>query len=523
MKVVTAEEMREIDKRAREEFGIPTLLLMEIAGEKTAEVALDMLKERKRVVVVAGKGNNGGDGIVCARHLFNQGISVEVFLLASKEEIKGDAKANLEIAERLGIEIVENPSLEILEKAFASADLIIDAIFGTGFQGKPQPPISDVVKLINRSSKPVLAVDVPSGVSDQGDIPDMDLVVKADRTVTFGFPKLSIVQYPGAWFAGEIYVADIGIPRPLQEDPSITLLTPFLVKEKFLPRVPFSHKGDFGHLLVLAGSVGFTGAATLSCEGALRVGTGLVTLGIPQSLNEILEVKLTEAMTLPLPETEAQTLSLKALSVIEQRMERYTAIAMGPGLSTHPETCQFVRQVIEKSEVPLVLDADALNCLAGGPLDFSGKKVILTPHPGEMARLLGTTSQEVQKNRVGIAKELAMKANCVVVLKGARTVIADKEGHCYINPTGNPGMATGGTGDVLTGMIGGFLAQGYSPLWAGSIGVFLHGLAGDLAREEWGEDYILATDLIRYIADAFDLVRSYRRRLGKCVKLLDWL
>jgi len=261
----------------------------------------------------------------------------------------------------------------------------------------------------------------------------------------------------------------------------------------------------------------------MCCEGALRVGTGLVTLGIPASLNDIVAVKLTEAMTYPLPETEGRSFSLEALPPIREKLKRCTALAIGPGLSTNPETCRLVRDLLKEVDIPAVIDADALNCLAGGEMDFSGKPFVLTPHPGEMARLVGEDVRRIQSDRIGWAKKVAEKFGCVVVLKGARTVIADRSGECFINPTGNSGMASGGMGDILTGMVGGFLAQGIPPLNSALLGVFIHGLCGDLARKEMGEEAMIAGDLPRFLPRAFEIIRSYRRQRKRCVKLLDWL
>jgi NAD(P)H-hydrate epimerase len=518
MKIASSEEMREIDRRTREEFSLPTLLLMENAGERSAEMALAML-EGENVVVVAGKGNNGGDGIACARHLFNLGVKVKIVLLARKEEIKGDAKANLEIAERMGIEILELP--DDIKSHLQDADLVIDAIFGTGLKGEVGSPYKEAIEAINSAEKPVLSIDIPSGIGDNGEI--CGVAVKADRTITFALPKRGLILYPGAYYAGDIYVADIGIPRSLLSTPALDLLTPSLLQELLPERPPDAHKGSFGHLLVLSGSLGFTGAAAMCCEGALRVGTGLVTLGIPSSLNDIMEVKLTEAMTYPLPETKEHTLSFQALPLIKEKLRKCSALAIGPGLSTNSETCQLVYNLLKEIELPAVIDADALNCLAGKNLDFKGKKFVLTPHPGEMGRLVGEEVRNIQADRIGWAKRLAEESGCVVVLKGARTVIASPEGECFINPTGNSGMASGGTGDVLTGMIGGFLAQGLPPLSSALLGVFLHGLCGDLAKRELGEEYMCATDLPRFLPKAFEIIRSYRRKRERCVKLLDWL
>jgi len=515
--VVTAGQMKELDRRATEEYGIPSLLLMEHAGLQAVlemERSFPRLRDL-RVVVVCGKGNNGGDGLVVARHLFHRGVSVEAVLLATRDEVRGDARTNMEIAARLGIpisEVTTGEAMRTLGEAIGRADLIVDAMLGTGAAGVARGLFVEAIDLVNRARKPVVALDLPSGVSsDEATIPGPS--VAATLTVTFGLPKRALILYPAASRAGRVVVADIGLPRQLLGDPAldVSLLEGGDVGVVFPAREPDAHKGTYGHVLVVAGSPGKTGAAAMCAVSALRAGAGLVTLALPQSLNELMEAKLTEVMTEPLPETSQRTLGLGALDRIQHLLEGKRALAIGPGLSTHPETVELVRELIGTVRVPAVVDADAINALATKPdiLRSAAAPVILTPHPGELARLLGATRQEVVGDRIGIAQRVATGFGVWLVLKGARTVIAGPDGRVTINMTGNPGMATGGTGDVLTGLIAGLVAQRVEPSMAARAGVYLHGLAGDLAAAAVGQEAMLASDLMAHIPEAI-------RRLKTC-------
>lgn len=501
MKIVTAEQMREIDKRATEEYGVPSLLLMENAGLQTYEAARDLLGdlEDAEILIIAGKGNNGGDGFVAARHLSEAGAIVTVALAAEADEVKGDAGTNLEIVFRAGIHCLQITDDNDLAEHLASCDLIIDALLGTGVKGGATGLAADVIEAINESDKPVISIDLPSGVNaDTGNVEGP--CVYAAETVTLALAKIGLVTYPAAQYAGELIVADIGIPTPLvtQMDLKINLLDDDMVAVRLPRRDVDAHKGTFGHLGVLAGSVGMTGAAFLASEAAGRVGAGLVTLGCPWSLNDILEVKLTEAMTVPLPETPARSLASDAVDAALTMLQRCNSVAIGPGIGRDKDTVHFVHSILPKIDLPMLIDADGLNAVAGKPEILSRLKspAVITPHPGEMARLLGTDTAAVQSDRLNTAIDAAAKFGVVVVLKGARTVIAAPDGRAFINPTGNPGMASGGMGDVLTGAIGGFLAQGLSALDAAICGVYLHGMAGDLAAEEIGAAGLLASDLL---------------------------
>jgi hydroxyethylthiazole kinase-like uncharacterized protein yjeF len=504
MKVVTAKIMRELDRKAIEEKGIPGIVLMENAGAGAAKViGRDFAKSlSQETVVFAGSGNNGGDGFVIARHLINQGFSVNVYLLTDKEKVKGDARVNLDILTNMGVGVFPVTNREKVKYGWDRVErsgVIIDAILGTGLQSEVKGLFKEVIELINRSGKPVVAVDIPSGLDADRGRP-LGTAIKAYLTLTFGLPKLGQVISPGVDYVGKLEVIDISIPRDLidKEEINDNLLEAKDFMSFFRQRDSSSHKGDYGHLLVLAGSPGKTGAAAMTSLAAMRIGTGLVTLGVPESLNPVMETKLTEVMTEPLPEANKGRFSLKALPKVKELLRGKSAMALGPGISADKAVREFVEEVILASEIPLVIDADGINCLADRVelLKRIKAPLVLSPHPGEMARLVEGSVKEIQEDRVGISREFAKKFEVCLVLKGARTVVAEPSGAIYINPTGNPGMASGGTGDVLTGMIGGLLAQGYDPVAAAKAGVFFHGLAGDEVSRDKGSSGMIASDLI---------------------------
>jgi len=506
LKVVTAEEMRNIDRRTIEEIGIPGIVLMENAGAKTASLIQEVLGgvEGKNILVFCGRGNNGGDGMVVARHLINSGANVRIFLTARKEDLRGDPLTNLRILENMGIEIKPISSLEEIDP-FPQTHLIIDALLGTGIKGLVRGFVAEVIDFINRYGAPVLSVDLPSGLnSDTGSYEGT--CVKANYTVTMALLKRGLLIPPGRDLAGEVTVADISMPQRAVDEEEVKA---FLVEEndvrRMLPRRPSeTHKNQCGKVFLLAGSVGMTGAATLASMAVLRSGAGVAILGIPQSLNPILEEKLTEVMTRPLPETEMQTLSLRSWEEVQELIDWAHVLAMGPGLSTQEETKGLVLKIIESLNKPAVIDADGLNALAGRAETLRKLKtdVVLTPHFGELSRLAGIPIEEISKNRIEVTKHWASQLGVILVLKGSPTVIGDPNGNIYINPTGNAGMATAGAGDVLTGTIAGLMAQGASPLDAAIAGVYLHGLAGDLAREDLGEKGLVAGDLVDYLPEA---------------------
>lgn len=510
MKVATSEQMQELDRKAIETYRIPGILLMENAGRGATEAILASFPDlyQKKVAIIAGKGNNGGDGFVIARHLLNRKIPVKVILLTDPKSLRGDAETNHYIFHRMKGEIIPAPSAKDYQKVkrdVEKADLLVDAIFGTGLDAEVRGYYREVIDHLNSLNKPIVAVDIPSGLNANTGKP-LGTAIRASLTVTFGLPKLGLLLSPGTDYTGALKIVDIGIPKNLVEEEKIQ--THLLEKEEirqFLstPRRPDTHKGDYGHLLVIAGSVGKTGAAAMVCEAALRMGAGLVTLAIPKSLNPIMEMKLTEVMTEPLPETPKQTLSLRAYNAILRLCENKKAVVIGPGLGTFKETQSLILKLIRSIDLPLILDADGLNALATQPklLPISNRSIVLTPHPGEMARLIHSTVKEVQENRISICKNFSQSTHAYLVLKGYRTLIVTPRGEVYINPTGNSGMATGGTGDVLSGMIGGLICQGFDLLSCLRASVYLHGLAGDQVAQELGEKSLVATDLIRKIPD----------------------
>ena len=519
MRVLNTQQMREADRRTIEDVGIPSIVLMENAGRQAVaamEAAFEGLPN-SRVGVLCGRGNNGGDGFVVARTLIQRGIETMVFLLGSVSEVRGDARTNLEVLGRIGLTVVEITSAQEWELHFSEiseCDLLVDALLGTGFHGHLTGILETVVADVNDLAVPVVAIDLPTGLSADTHEVGSDAIVAA-MTITLAAPKIPLVLPPADTHAGDLVIADIGIPLPLLDEvdgPYIELLTRERMRELVSVRTPEAHKGDFGHVLIVAGSMGRTGAAHLAALGALRSGAGLVTVATSRACVPIVASMSPEYMTLALEETPEGAVDFAALDrVLDFKCD---VMAIGPGLGTAPSTAAFVQGLVERSGVPLVLDADALNAFAGDPdrlVARDGLEVVITPHPGEMARLLDRTVDLVQKDRLGAAREFAASHRVHVVLKGHRTVIAGPEDRAFINLTGNPGMATGGTGDVLTGMIAAFLAQLLDPEAACKVGVYLHGSAGDLAEAEEGETSLIATDLVAHIGEAIVELSAKRK------------
>lgn len=503
MRLVTASEMKEMDRIAIEAFGIPGVVLMENAGRGAAEAFMAHFSPPPgaRVLILCGRGNNGGDGYVMARYFHAGGLHVSVVVLSELARIGGDARIHLQIIRHMGVRVLEVPDLErwgSVRGELENHAFVVDAILGTGLNAPVEGFYARVIEDINGSGKAVAAVDIPSGLNaDTGCI--MGVAVKAALTVTFAFEKIGQVVFPGAERVGHLACVDISIPKAASERvPGKLRMTepndfkPFLKGERL-----DTHKGCRGHLLLLAGSAGKTGAAALAAAAALRGGAGLVTLGIPEGLNPIMEVKLTEAMTVPLAQTKAGSLAFEAREAIEAIFPGKAALAIGPGLSTHPETVALVRHLVARSPLPMVIDADGLNALSGAldVLDRRGAETILTPHPGEMGRLAALSSAEVQGDRLGVATRFAREHGCWLVLKGARSLVSGPDGQVYVNPTGNPSLASGGSGDVLTGLIGGFLARGWPMERAGLAGCYLHGLAADHLARRMGSVGVLAGEL----------------------------
>jgi NAD(P)H-hydrate epimerase len=509
MQVVTAAEMQEMDRRTIDTFGIPGRILMESAGRGATRTFLEKVYDAGsgRVGIVAGRGNNGGDGFVIARYLAQRDIDVSVFLLSDRGAVKGDAAANLELLKPLNVPVIEIPGQE--QFAGSQTDMLhvtywIDALLGTGLNSDVKGYFRQVIEFINAQQRPVLAVDIPSGLNaDTGQI--CGICIQATATATFGFPKIGHVVHPGAQCCGSVDVIDIGIPAFIASQVSARqrMITSREVKLIVDRRSPDDHKGRTGHLLVVAGATGKTGAAAMTTNAALRAGAGLATLCLPKALNPIAEAQLIEAMTVPLPDQGTGLILEEAFDTLMAQASGKQALAVGPGLGTESHTRNLVHRVIKELELPLVIDADGLNNLAGHTalLKHRSAPTVLTPHPGEMARLTGLSTKQIQQDRLTTARKFAMDNRACVVLKGARTVIAEPKGQVWINPTGNSGMASGGMGDVLTGMIAGFLAQGCTAVEAAVAGAYLHGLAADMLSRKmpWG---YLATEVIQTIPQA---------------------
>ncbi len=509
MKILTAAQMREIDRRTIE-AGIPGIVLMENAGHRVVEFLQARFAplERQRVAILCGKGNNGGDGLVVARQLHTRlrPRELHVLLACDPAELKGDAAANYRMLEVAGCPLTRQITPEMRR-----ATLVLDALLGTGLAGPASGRMLELIREINTGfpDATVVAVDIPSGLaSDTGAIPGE--CVRALHTVTFTAPKIGQVMPPACDHVGELIVAPIGSPPEwLENDPALwlSLLGPAGFRRLFAPRLPGAHKGDFGHVLVVGGSRGKPGAAAMAGLAALRAGAGLVTVASAQSAVAAIGAHAAELMAEPLPETDSGAISLRAFEYgrFDAVMERKTILALGPGLGAHHETVQFVRELLPRTLLPVVIDADGLNALAGADPWPVGGGCILTPHPGEMSRLTGRSTAEVQAGRLDVARAFAMERKVTLVLKGQRTVIAFPDGRAWINPTGTPGMGSGGTGDILTGLIAGLVAQFPRDRDAAiAAAVWLHGRAGELGAAELGEKCLTATDLLRYLPRAME-------------------
>jgi hydroxyethylthiazole kinase-like uncharacterized protein yjeF len=517
MKILTAAEMQRIDRLTTERYGIPSLTLMENAGRGFVE----FLEERfaplweHRIVILCGKGNNGGDGMVVARLLRDRGLHPAVLLLADPEGLKGDARVNWERLAASGApEVVADPAAWANRLPdIQDATLLVDALFGTGLTKPLEGFFAEVVRDINAKfpRARIVAVDLPSGISaDSGDL--IGECVRAQASVTFTAPKLAHVFPPACELVGEWRVKGIGTPSEALEN-DLELLLDLTSREELgwlaARRKIDAHKGNFGHVLILAGSIGKTGAAAMAALAALRAGAGLATVATAKSALPIIASLGMEFMTEPLPETDVGSISLRAFDYgrLDQLVEGKDVLAVGPGIGTARETAEFVRAVVNRYPAPVVLDADGLNAFAGciESLRAEGRVRVLTPHPGEMARLTGMKTAEILARRIDVARDFARNHQVTLVLKGSRTLTVAPDGNVCVNPTGNPGMATGGTGDVLTGLIAGLLAQ-YPKRPASQVvaaAVFLHGLAGDLGTQEIGEASLIAGDLLDYLPRAF--------------------
>jgi len=533
MKIVSAAEMREIDRATSERFGVPSLTLMENAGSAVARFVLSDYPRAERVGILCGKGNNGGDGFVVARKLVEAGRAVRVLLLSDPEELRGDAAVMFQnMVKSLPVNVAplvvrEASGLDSSDAAEVfAADVIVDAILGTGFRPPVSPLYAAAIAKMDAASASIVAVDIPSGAdadamqaqnaSGSGDVTSNQ--ARADAIVTFTAPRPAHVF--GALInalneaGGPIIVAPIGSPpEAIVSQLGLHLSTPSDFAPLLAPRARIANKGSYGHVLVIGGSLGKAGAAAMAGFAALRAGTGLSTVATPKSVLATVAAFHPELMTEPLAETERGTISLHAVGLgLDALLERKT-LAIGPGISRNSETAEFVRTVVTRGDKSVVIDADGINAFEGAAdkLNGRGRTVVITPHPGEMSRLTGMSIAEIQANRVEVARNFAREHDLIVVLKGHRTLIAAPDGAVWVNPTGNPGMATGGTGDVLTGMVAGLIAQHpQHALAATALAVYLHGLAGDLASESVGENSLVATDLLRFLPQAFAEMRKQK-------------
>src|SRR5579863_3981890 len=511
MKIVTAAEMREIDRATSQRFGVPSLSLMENAGSAVAEFVVVRYPSAERIGVICGKGNNGGDGFVAARKLKAVGREVRIVLLADPSELRGDAA---EMFARLPIAPVIVRSSDELGKEQAHAvfesEVLLDAILGTGFK----PPVSglyaEAIRLLNASPAHVVAVDIPSGADADVMGEQLGAVARADSIVTFTAPRPAHIF--GRLTNGPTLIAPIGSPdEAIVSSLQLNLITAREIAPLIGPRPLAANKGNFGHVLVIGGSVGNAGSVAMAGMAALRSGAGLSTVATAKSVLATVAGFHPEVMTEPLDETDAGSISTRAGGAVDALIKGKTVLAVGPGISRNPETSEFVRSLVVKCKTTLVLDADGLNAFEGraSELDGKGRTLVITPHPGEMARLAASTVAAVQRDRINVARIFAREHELIVVLKGHRTLIAQPDGTVWVNTTGNPGMATGGTGDILTGMVSGLIAQNREHIVEAVIAaVHLHGLAGDVARESMGEHSLVATDLMKALPEAFRRVQA---------------
>ncbi len=505
MKILNAEQMRNIDRRTIERFGVPSIVLMENAAIAVVDAIFAHYPDCDRVAIVCGTGANGGDGFAVARHLENRAVVPVLVVVGDRASIKGDAETNLLVCERLGIPIYGIKGAEDVETGLAhaaDADLIVDALFGTGLNRAPSGLHADVIRGMAELRLPVLAIDLPSGANASSGEP-FEPCVQAEVTVTFAAPKLCHIFEPAALYCGEVIVADISIPDVAVEEEavSLALITPKDVQPHVAPRLAATHKGTYGHVGVIAGSPGRSGAAVMCARGAIRTGAGLVTVMTDPDTARLVHAGSIESMTY-------SGAAGSQPAELQEFLRNKSAVLIGPGLPDDDASYANVRAMVAAIGLPMIIDASALNALR--PTDVNPHAVprVITPHPGELARILGSDTKSIQGDRIGAAAGAARACNCVVVLKGYQTLVAEPDGHVWVNPTGNPGMASGGTGDVLAGMIAALLARDTDPLDAACAAVYLHGLAGDLLKEEIGDTGLAAMDLADRIPKAIQRVRG---------------
>ncbi len=518
MKVLSPQRMASCDEYAIKTWGIPSAVLMENAGRSTYR----LMKERylaggEHIMVVCGRGNNGGDGFVIARYALIDGFKVRAYLVAKKKDLKGDAALNMGLFSSLGGEIIECADKpKVIKEGAKDAHIIVDAIFGTGLSKPVSGAEKVIIDEINHSARPVIAVDIPSGIDGATGSP-LGAAVRASHTFTYAYPKLGQVLYPGADHTGGLTVIDISIPPFVEKkvgfDGQIVdgeMLRGFLKK-----RPPWSHKGTFGHTVVIAGSPGKTGAAHMASLAALKIGAGLVTLITPETLNPILEAKTTEVMTYPVKDDGKGFFTLRSFDGIASFVEDKDIVIMGPGLSSSEGTMKLARKIYQEIDKTFVIDADGINAFAGHMAIFKKAKraTVLTPHPGELARLIGKTPKEVNDSRMETGGAFASQWKANLLLKGAGSILFTTDGQMFINPTGNPSLAKGGSGDILTGFIGGLASQGYSLAEATLLGAYLHGYMADTWVEGHSDMDLLALDLLTGLGDAIEEIRNGTDRI----------
>ncbi len=515
---LTREDSRKVDDYTINTIGIPGVVLMENAGSTIFQKVMEMLNARGglSVYVLAGKGNNGGDGFVVARYLLAQNVDVRVFHVGGEDEYSGDAKTNFQILRKLTGQLHQVGSVQDLNDFTTDmlpADVVVDGLLGTGIQGAPRSPYDGFIEWINSYNAPTVAVDIPSGVdANTGEIPGK--AVAAEATVTMGYAKTGLLFSPGREFAGDVLVADISIPPSALDEAEQVYYLPTETDTHY--RLPFRkadiYKHKAGKVFTLCGARGFTGAASLVGDAALTSGAGLVLAGVPESLNSILESKLTEVITVPLPETEEHTYSLTAFDQLESHLDWSHSLAIGSGMTRQSDTQKLIGKVLDTYTKTAVVDADAATYFSGDNLKHLNKcpgDLILTPHWGEFAQMTGLSREQLTADRLRIVREFARDHNVILVLKGAPTIISNAGGEVYINTTGNAGLATAGTGDVLTGLIAGFAAQGLYPTDAAIVGCYLHGLAGDFARDDMTELSMNAGSVIQYMPQTIQYIQNY--------------
>jgi NAD(P)H-hydrate epimerase len=528
MKVLNAEQMREADRLTTAEYGIPSLQLMENAGASVASYLLRSYPDlaRRKILILCGKGNNGGDGFVVARRLHESGASPTVILFAEPSAVRGDAREILRLLQQQKIDlrvVTSDSQWQAARELLNNCDIVVDGLLGTGISSAVEGLLATVIRDVNAAAghpskrgalrrRQVISIDMPSGLAAGMESFDGP-VVSADATITFTAPKLGQMLSARADQVGKLIVSQIGTP-PAMLDEDTRLRIHWIEPSEFaglpMKRSADANKGRFGHALIIAGSLGKSGAAALAGHAALRAGAGLVTVATPSSVLGTVAASAPELMTAPLQSTDAGTASVANLDYgkFEELLKGKSVLAAGPGLSTHTETQQYVRAILMQTEMPVILDADGLNAYAGRADELSARRpalLAITPHPGEMARLLGISIAEVQSRRLDVAVESAARWRAYVVLKGFHTILATPDGRAFINTTGNPGMATGGTGDVLTGMLAGLTAAFGTEQWERvlALGIYLHGLAGDLAAAKVGEAPLIASDLIAALPGAY--------------------